>query len=49
VARAERAENYRLEHNQTRPPEAIAFNRPKEVQLGPVDPTFQTKEALPAT
>ncbi len=47
---AERAEDYRIEYNQTRPHEAIAWNRPQEVHLGladPTTPTFQTKEILP--
>lgn len=49
---AERAEDYRVEYNQTRPHEAIAWNRPKEVHLGlaaPTTPTFQAAEILPTT
>jgi len=52
VTLAERAEDYRVEYNETRPHEAIAWNRPKEVHLGladPTTPTFQTNEILPAT
>lgn len=47
---AERAEEYRIEYNEIRPHEAIAWNRPKEVHLGlanPTTPTFQTTENLP--
>ena len=33
---AERAEDYRIEYNELRPHEAIAWNRPKEVHLGRV-------------
>jgi putative transposase len=47
---AKRAEEYRIEYNQTRPHEAIAWNRPQEVHLGLADPkipTFQAKENLP--
>lgn len=50
VMLAKHAEEYRLEYNQIRPHEAIAWNRPKEVHLGlasPTIPTFQTKETLP--
>jgi hypothetical protein len=49
---AKRAEDYRLEYNQTRPHQAIAWNRPKEVHLGladPTIPTFQATETLPTT
>jgi transposase InsO family protein len=35
---ANRAEEYRLEYNEVRPHEAIAWNRPKEVHLGLADP-----------
>jgi putative transposase len=52
VTLAERAEDYRLEYNQTRPHEAIAWNRPQEVHLGladPTTPTFETKKFLPTT
>ena len=51
VMLAQRAEDYRIEYNETRPHEAIAWNRPKEVHLGladPAVPTFQTTETLPA-
>ena len=47
---AKRSEEYRLEYNTIRPHEAIAWNRPQEVQLGLADPkipTFHTKETLP--
>jgi hypothetical protein len=47
---ADHAEAYRLEYNQIRPHEAIAWNRPQEVHLGladPTTPTFHTKETLP--
>jgi hypothetical protein len=40
VMLAKRAEEYRIEYNQTRPHEAIAWNRPKEVHLGLADPTI---------
>ena len=49
---AKRAEEYRVEYNETRPHEAIAWNRPKEVHLGLADPeipTFQAKEILPSS
>jgi len=52
VMLAQHAEEYRLEYNTTRPHEAIAWNRPKEVHLGladPKTPTFQTKKILPTT
>lgn len=52
VMLAEHAEDYRIEYNQTRPHEAIAWNRPQEVHLGladPTIPTFQTTEILPTT
>jgi putative transposase len=41
---AERAEDYRIEYNETRPHEAIAWNRPQEVHLGLADPTIPTFE-----
>ncbi len=47
---AKHAEEYRLEYNQIRPHEAIAWNRPEEVHLGLADPkipTLQTKENAP--
>lgn len=50
VTLAKHAEEYRTEYNTTRPHEAIAWNRPREVHLGLADPntpTFQTKEFLP--
>jgi putative transposase len=50
VMLAERAEDYRVEYNEVRPHEAIAWNRPKEVHLGladPTIPTFETNEILP--
>jgi len=50
VTLAERAEDYRVEYNEIRPHEAIAWNRPKEVHLGladPTIPTFETNEILP--
>ena len=52
VTLAERAEDYRVEYNEIRPHEAIAFNRPKEVHLGlanPTTPTFQPTEILPTS
>lgn len=50
VTLAERAQDYRVEYNEVRPHEAIAWNRPKEVHLGladPTIPTFETNEILP--
>ena len=50
VMLANHAENYRVEYNQIRPYEAIAWNRPKEVHLGRADPsipTFHAKETMP--
>ena len=50
IVLAERAEDYRIEYNQVRPHQAIAWNRPKEVHLGQADPNipnFQNKEILP--
>ena len=52
VELAERAEHYRVEYNATRPHEAIAWNRPKDVHLGladPTTPTFRNREILPIT
>ena len=52
VTLAERAEDYRVEYNEIRPHEAIAWNRPKEVHLGQADPTiptFETTETLPSS
>jgi len=52
VELAAHAENYRLEYNEIRPHEAIAWNRPKEVHLGvadPTTPTFRPQEILPTT
>jgi transposase InsO family protein len=49
---AKHAEEYRVEYNQIRPHEAIAWNRPKDVHLGPADPTiptFQATETLPSS
>ncbi len=49
---AKRAEDYRIEYNEIRPHEALAWNRPKEVHLGladPTIPTFQTTETLPTS
>jgi transposase InsO family protein len=49
---AKHAEDYRIEYNEIRPHEAIAWNRPKEVHLGladPTIPTFQTEKILPGT
>jgi len=52
VMLAKHAEEYRIEYNQIRPHEAIAWNRPQEVHLGladPTIPTFQSTEILPTT
>jgi transposase InsO family protein len=52
VMLAKRAEDYRLEYNQIRPHEALAWNRPKQVHLGladPTVPTFQSTETLPTS
>jgi transposase InsO family protein len=52
VMLAKHAEDYRVEYNEIRPHEAIAWNRPKEVHLGlasPTVPTFQTKKVLPGS
>jgi transposase InsO family protein len=49
---AKRAEDYRIEYNEIRPHEALAWNRPKEVHLGladPTIPTFQTTETPPTS
>ena len=46
----ERAEDYRIEYNEIRPHEAIAWNRPQEVHLGLADPgtpNFPEGETLP--
>ena len=46
ITLAKHAEEYRLEYNQVRPHQAIAWNLPEEVHLGLADPTiatFQTK------
>lgn len=48
----ERAEDYRIEYNEIRPHEAIAWNRPMEVHLGLADPTilnFEREDFLPTT
>lgn len=48
----ERAKDHRVEYNQDRPHEAIAWNRPQEVHLGLAEPTpttFKTKKVLPTT
>ncbi|MCX2163259.1 integrase [Corynebacterium auriscanis] len=50
VMLAERAEDCRIEYNQVRPHEAIAWNRPKQVHQGQADPNipdFQNKKILP--
>lgn len=47
---AKHVEEYRIESNQIRPYEALAWNRPKQVHLcltDPTIPTFQTKKTLP--
>ncbi len=47
-----RAEDYRVEYNEIRPHEAIAWNRPLKVHLGKADPTipnFEREEILPTT
>ncbi len=52
VMLAKHAEEYRIEYNQIRPHEAIAWNRPKEVHRGladPTIPTFQATEILPTS
>ena len=52
VMLAKHAQEYRIEYNNLRPHEAIAWNRPKEVHLGVADPkipTFQATETLPST
>lgn len=49
---ATHTEDYRIEYNQIRPHQAIAWNRPKEVHHGDADPkipTFESKEILPTT
>ncbi len=48
VMLAKHAAEYRLEYNQIRPHEAIAFNRPLDLHLGLADqkiPTFRTKRS----
>ena len=48
----ERVEDYRIEYNEIRPHEAIAWNRPIDVHLGLADPTianFEGEETLPTT
>lgn len=40
VMLAKHAEEYRIEYNQIRPHEAIAWNQPKQVHLGQADPTI---------
>jgi len=45
-------EDYRIEYNEVRPHEAIAWNRPLEVHLGladPIIPNFEREEILPTT
>jgi transposase InsO family protein len=52
VMLAKHAEEYRLEYNQIRPHEAIAWNRPQQVHMGladPTTPTFQATEILPTS
>lgn len=47
VILAKHTEDYRIEYNEVRPHDAIAWNRPKEVHLrlaDPTMPTFQAKE-----
>ncbi|MEI6621180.1 MAG: hypothetical protein WCP28_04665 [Actinomycetes bacterium] len=39
---AEQAEQYRIDYNEVRLHEAIAWNRPTQVHLGLADPTIQT-------
>ena len=49
---AKHAEEYRIEYNEIRPHEAIAWNRPKQVHLGladPTTPTFPATETLPTS
>jgi hypothetical protein len=49
---ATHAEEYRIENNQVRPHQAIAWNRPQEVHQGlanPSIPTFHTTKTLPTT
>ena len=49
---AKHAEEYRVEYNQIRPHEAIAWNRPHDVHMGlasPTVPTFQTEKVLPTS
>ncbi len=52
VMLAKHAEEYRLEDNQVRPHETIAWNRPLDAHLGTADPTvttLHTKQTLPNT
>lgn len=52
VMLAKHAEDYRVEYNQIRPHEAIAWNRPQDVHLGEADPTiptFETTGILPSS
>ena len=52
VMLAKHAEEYRIEYNQIRPHEAIAWNRPEEVHLGladPAIPTIDRAETLPTS
>ncbi len=52
VILAKHAEDYRLEYNTIRPHEALAWNQPHDVHLGPASPTvptFPATENLPTT
>jgi hypothetical protein len=52
VMLAKHAEEYRIEYNQIRPHEAIAWNRPQDVHMGladPTTPTFPATETLPTS
>jgi putative transposase len=52
VMLAKHAEEYRIEYNQIRPHQAIAWNRPQQVHMGladPTTPTFQATETLPTS
>jgi putative transposase len=49
---AKHAQDYRIEYNEIRPHEGIAWNRPKHVHLGLADPTipnFNQDQILPTT
>jgi transposase InsO family protein len=49
---AKRAEDYRIEYNEIRPHQALAWNRPKQVHLGlasPTVPTVQSTATLPTS